>query len=105
MFKDQINIALQHSIQGLGKQLGPTLAGGHLLMEQTVQLLAICLSDGKPELQLGYGPGRIQLAQRQAAPVGQRQRRIKKAQDRKSTRLNSSHVRISYAVFCLKKKK
>src|SRR5271157_60686 len=26
-------------------------------------------------------------------------------QDRKSTRLNSSHVRISYAVFCLKKKK
>src|SRR5690554_8104188 len=26
------------------------------------------------------------------------------AQDRKSTRLNSSHVRISYAVFCLKKK-
>src|SRR3989442_4925035 len=26
-------------------------------------------------------------------------------QDRKSTRLNSSHVRISYAVFCLRKKK
>src|SRR5690554_7681134 len=28
-----------------------------------------------------------------------------KYKDRKSTRLNSSHVRISYAVFCLKKKK
>src|SRR5579872_4589511 len=28
-----------------------------------------------------------------------------KPRDRKSTRLNSSHVRISYAVFCLKKKK
>src|SRR5690554_7694423 len=27
------------------------------------------------------------------------------SEDRKSTRLNSSHVRISYAVFCLKKKK
>src|SRR5690606_41388593 len=26
-------------------------------------------------------------------------------EDRKSTRLNSSHVKISYAVFCLKKKK
>src|SRR3989442_2660930 len=26
------------------------------------------------------------------------------SRDRKSTRLNSSHVRISYAVFCLKKK-
>src|SRR5690554_7086046 len=31
-------------------------------------------------------------------------RAVKEA-DRKSTRLNSSHVRISYAVFCLKKKK
>src|SRR5690625_5540690 len=30
---------------------------------------------------------------------------IKAAQDRKSTRLNSSHVAISYAVFCLNKKK
>src|SRR3712207_7079215 len=28
-----------------------------------------------------------------------------KNQDRKSTRLNSSHANISYAVFCLKKKK
>src|SRR3989442_9836326 len=27
------------------------------------------------------------------------------SRDRKSTRLNSSHVRISYAVFCLQKKK
>src|SRR5690554_5697560 len=30
---------------------------------------------------------------------------VKLLLDRKSTRLNSSHVRISYAVFCLKKKK
>ena len=30
---------------------------------------------------------------------------IKRAEDRKSTRLNSSHVVISYAVFCLKKKR
>src|SRR5690625_6393109 len=29
---------------------------------------------------------------------------VTKDQDRKSTRLNSSHVAISYAVFCLKKK-
>src|SRR5690606_40436376 len=34
-------------------------------------------------------------------PSGERQNSI----DRKSTRLNSSHVKISYAVFCLKKKK
>src|SRR2546421_8335117 len=31
--------------------------------------------------------------------------RIRKSIDRKSTRLNSSHDQISYAVFCLKKKK
>src|SRR2546427_6924945 len=31
--------------------------------------------------------------------------RLEAVQDRKSTRLNSSHSQISYAVFCLKKKK
>src|SRR5690606_10060248 len=31
--------------------------------------------------------------------------KVQVGQDRKSTRLNSSHVKISYAVFCLKKKK
>src|SRR5574340_496519 len=30
---------------------------------------------------------------------------VRTGQDRKSTRLNSSHQKISYAVFCLKKKK
>src|SRR5690554_7351569 len=41
-------------------------------------------------------------------PVGLSTRthsRVQSSRDRKSTRLNSSHVRISYAVFCLKKKK
>src|SRR3989442_9062029 len=40
--------------------------------------------------------------------LGERMRRTwfgRKIGDPKSTRLNSSHVRISYAVFCLKKKK
>src|SRR5260221_6484658 len=32
-------------------------------------------------------------------------RRVHRTRDRKSTRLNSSHTVISYAVFCLKKKK
>src|SRR5438445_7618479 len=34
-----------------------------------------------------------------------RPRRARERPDRKSTRLNSSHANISYAVFCLKKKK
>src|SRR5690625_6100252 len=36
---------------------------------------------------------------------GQLRQEMVEAGDRKSTRLNSSHVAISYAVFCLKKKK
>src|SRR5690606_41914087 len=46
---------------------------------------------------------------RQMARALQLEARLSKDQilqlDRKSTRLNSSHVKISYAVFCLKKKK
>src|SRR6266496_5646293 len=38
-------------------------------------------------------------------PRGERRRERPQERDRKSTRLNSSHVEISYAVFCLKKKK
>src|SRR3712207_7129012 len=37
--------------------------------------------------------------------VDQRGMAVPTALDRKSTRLNSSHANISYAVFCLKKKK
>src|SRR2546426_8536304 len=45
------------------------------------------------------GSGQSRRSLRQARPPRQ------KARDRKSTRLNSSHLVISYAVFCLKKKK
>src|SRR3989442_10233606 len=61
------------------------------------------------------GSGRVQPRGDQpgADPRGGRAHVLRRAQgvpppgsqDRKSTRLNSSHVRISYAVFCLKKKK
>src|SRR5438128_7021033 len=40
-----------------------------------------------------------------AAPIEADRRAQDSALDRKSTRLNSSHGSISYAVFCLKKKK
>src|SRR5207249_5108944 len=42
---------------------------------------------------------------RAAVAVGADGLLVEVHQDRKSTRLNSSHVSISYAVFCLKKKK
>src|SRR3712207_8304811 len=38
-------------------------------------------------------------------PASRRSAVLSIGQDRKSTRLNSSHANISYAVFCLKKKK
>src|SRR3712207_7877861 len=39
------------------------------------------------------------------APPAEELHRERARRDRKSTRLNSSHANISYAVFCLKKKK
>src|SRR5690606_4665609 len=46
--------------------------------------------------------GSLEITQRSATEqIGQK---IDYSADRKSTRLNSSHVKISYAVFCLKKK-
>src|SRR5947199_7954070 len=55
-----------------------------------------------PEGQVQRGAGRRPLAQRSGRQDRERGRRL--LQDRKSTRLNSSHLGISYAVFCLKKK-
>src|SRR5699024_12400188 len=54
-----------------------------------------CGPDVRPEHQLRPEPQRRADRPRTQLVLG----------DRKSTRLNSSHVSISYAVFCLKKKK
>src|SRR5690606_41977008 len=56
----------------------------------------------------GAGPGPLSRPDRGRAAVRDRLRSAVPTlvghPDRKSTRLNSSHVKISYAVFCLKKK-
>src|SRR4051812_49821203 len=49
--------------------------------------------------------GRAGLRHREGAIDRNSGRVVGVARDRKSTRLNSSHMSISYAVFCLKKKK
>src|SRR2546429_9680639 len=59
--------------------------------------LPICVPRGGAHA-LGGGPPSFVAARRRAM-------RASSSQDRKSTRLNSSHGYISYAVFCLKKKK
>src|SRR5256885_6801725 len=48
---------------------------------------------------------RSQCPQQHGGQQGQCEHPPQAAADRKSTRLNSSHLVISYAVFCLKKKK
>src|SRR5699024_11504014 len=67
---------------------------------------------GVVEGRISLGPG-LELIEEVEDDLGQRQPvadldavggQVVHALDRKSTRLNSSHVSISYAVFCLKKK-
>src|SRR5205814_7093463 len=63
---------------------------------------------GDAEAWYGLGLARVRLGQRtEAAEAWRRTLRLAPGyeEDRKSTRLNSSHLGISYAVFCLKKKK
>src|SRR5690349_22751139 len=72
----------------------------------TTEIYTLSLHDALPISQ------KTQLSFQRAAnscPAAGRQTRVQAGngpyEDRKSTRLNSSHVEISYAVFCLKKKK
>src|SRR2546427_7746630 len=53
----------------------------------------------------GFKSLRVCMSGGAALPVEVMQKFEKQRRDRKSTRLNSSHSQISYAVFCLKKKK
>src|SRR3712207_7989233 len=80
----------------------------------TTEIYTLSLHDALPIWALGSAaaPG---LLDRRAQPAGHRLPGAHRARsgapgwqldgDRKSTRLNSSHANISYAVFCLKKKK
>src|SRR5690606_41465824 len=52
----------------------------------------------------GVAAGLLRAARGGRVPRRRRESRLAARADRKSTRLNSSHVKISYAVFCLKKK-
>src|SRR5690606_39425009 len=81
---------------------------------------ALLLSDGSVGRYVGNGRWRLRLSTPDVDQLDQRQNRQRHharhdrqhrhrqrithhGTDRKSTRLNSSHVKISYAVFCLKK--
>src|SRR5437870_10088736 len=67
----------------------------------TTEIYTLSLHDALPISGPVEDRGRPDGAAARAAGAG----RAAAPSDRKSTRLNSSHVAISYAVFCLKKKK
>src|SRR5439155_11177069 len=73
------------------------LAGGHALPAGRARVF--------PRRQEGQAADRVRAAHRPRRPPFLPSREYPRPADRKSTRLNSSHVAISYAVFCLKKKK
>src|SRR2546430_12495130 len=72
----------------------------------TTEIYTLSLHDALP---ISDEPGTPRRGQQrlQDAEVGPEHRLspLAEVRDRKSTRLNSSHSQISYAVFCLKKKK
>src|SRR5439155_22143965 len=82
----------------------------------TIEIYTLSLHDALPILFLlaaddGEDDFRILRCHSHSSPHGNGQESsvctsgVRNTEDRKSTRLNSSHVAISYAVFCLKKKK
>src|SRR3712207_8866724 len=74
----------------------PRSGGGQNLPGHRGGATAVEHAGSQQHKTLGQGGGVQGQGQARLRPV---------AQDRKSTRLNSSHANISYAVFCLKKKK
>src|SRR5256885_7646263 len=74
----------------------------------TTEIYTLSLHDALP---ISSAFGRMISSKHEPGAVGGEPRHRpaavagRRAQDRKSTRLNSSHLVISYAVFCLKKKK
>src|SRR6266496_4553458 len=67
----------------------------------TTEIYTLSLHDALPTSASPRGSGRTRSPCVTMCPA----RACPRRGDRKSTRLNSSHVEISYAVFCLKKKK
>src|SRR2546430_10052522 len=76
----------------------------------TTEIYTLSLHDALPiwepsSVRVRRSRERAALAQAERLACQSNCRRLDSTRDRKSTRLNSSHSQISYAVFCLKKKK
>src|SRR5690625_2563003 len=123
--KEILSQQAQQLVEDLGKLKGSVvkigqmmaLFGEHFLPEEVTaalhtlesQTTALAWPTMLRHLQMELGDAKLAELEISQAPLGaaslaQVHKAIRKSEDRKSTRLNSSHVAISYAVFCLKKK-
>src|SRR5438270_5781356 len=92
----------QHRAGGVIYHVHETAVGGAIFqpgMKAGIQLHQFA------EMRLAHPALAIRLSRSLAAPKSAKAVSPAQDADRKSTRLNSSHSQISYAVFCLKKKK
>src|SRR5690554_5405382 len=97
---------LQKADEVKGEQLSINLDSELTVENQAVKLLGQTIDDPVEKFQLYYhGLSKLLKDNLPKGKENEQVRRIVYDENRKSTRLNSSHVRISYAVFCLKKKK
>src|SRR5205085_11341652 len=99
------------AVGGHGVRGGEALAGEEDGVGQEAGQLAQVLRAALAQVAEGFGGhARRHRGQRHQLRVrgglaAQRDQRLARGGQRRSTRLNSSHSQISYAVFCLKKKK
>src|SRR5690625_5534925 len=83
----------------------PTRRSSDLVEEEVEVYVGLCLIEPRVEAAGAGVAVPVDIAQLIARLVGAKVVELEAlARDRKSTRLNSSHVANSYAVFCLKKK-
>src|SRR3712207_8537166 len=93
VLEDQLCFALYAASRAMTARYRPLLDAIGLTYPQYLVMLLLWEEDNQTVGQLG---ARLSLDSGTLSPL---------LKDRKSTRLNSSHANISYAVFCLKKKK
>src|SRR5690606_40113931 len=101
---DRAGRVLGSAVWGLPLVVAAAVAGG--LLADRSDMVPALVGTGVAVLGAGYGVSSVAavIAPYWAPAPGENPNAVPPG-DRKSTRLNSSHVKISYAVFCLKKKK
>src|SRR5438067_571214 len=103
-------LMLARAVKGASVLVGANRYLSGRLAERKLRATVHILDDGFQHVELARAVDLILVSEDDLAdqplPAGRLRERLSAAAiDRKSTRLNSSHVSISYAVFCLKKKK